>query len=357
MLVGALPPRRDWLLPPPAFRNYMPETPNSPDCAASAGPRTGVLLVNLGTPESAEPRALRRYLAQFLRDPRVVELPRPVWFPILYGLILPFRAPRSAALYRRIWAARGSPLRFLSEDLAAALAARLAGRAEVVLAMRYGEPSVAAGLRRLRDLGLERLIVLPLYPQYSVTTTASVFDAVTAELGRWRRWPELHLIADYHQDPRWLDAVAGKIRDLRANDATPAHLLFSFHGIPQRGVERGDPYPDQCRASAAAIAARLGLDPSQWSLSFQSRLGRARWLEPYTEQTVRALAGRGVKRLDVVCPGFAVDCLETLEEIAIQNAGFFRQAGGEALRYLPALNADAAHVEALAALIARQPGA
>ncbi len=339
----------------------MPDTPNPIDRAGGTGPSTGVLLVNLGTPDAPEPRALRRYLAEFLRDRRVVELPRPLWLPILCGFLLPFRAPRSAALYRSIWTERGSPLAFHSRDLAEALAARLAPRARVRLAMRYGEPTVASQLRALREDGVQRLLVLPLYPQYSGTTTASVFDAVSAELGRWRRWPELHLIADYHDDEAWIDAVAGSIRAHRAAPAAPAHLLFSFHGIPQRCVDRGDPYADQCRASARAIAARLGLAEADWSMSFQSRLGRAQWLAPYTDQTVRALAARGVRHLDVVCPGFAVDCLETLEEIAVQNAGFFRAAGGEALRYVPALNAGAAHVEALAARLDRHlaaaPGA
>lgn len=331
----------------------MSDTPSSIDRAGGSGPRTGVLLVNLGTPDSPEPRALRRYLAEFLADPRVVELPRPIWFPILYGVILPFRAPRSAALYRSIWTVRGSPLACLSQDLAAALGARLSGRARVALAMRYGEPSVSRQMRSLRERGVERLVVLPLYPQYSGTTTASVFDAVTAELGRWRRWPELHLIADYHDDARWIDAVAGTIRTHRAAQTEPGHLLFSFHGIPQRCVDQGDPYADQCHAGARAIAHRLGLGDADWSLSFQSRLGRAQWLTPYTDQTVRALAAQGIRHLDVVCPGFAVDCLETLEEIAVQNADFFRAAGGESLHYVPALNADAAHVEALAARVER----
>lgn len=331
----------------------MTDSLSSTDDDAGHEPRTGVLLVNLGTPESPEPRALRRYLAEFLADRRVVELPRALWFPILYGIILPFRAPRSAALYRSIWTGRGSPLAWLSEDLAAAVAARCADRTAVALAMRYGEPSVSRQMRALRERGLERLVVLPLYPQYSGTTTASVFDAVTAELGGWRRWPELHLIPDYHDDAAWIDAVAGSIRTHREAQAEPGHLLFSFHGIPQRCVDRGDPYADQCRASARAIARRLGLEEADWSLSFQSRLGRAQWLTPYTDQTVRALAARGVRHLDVVCPGFAVDCLETLEEIAVQNAGFFREAGGQSLRYIPALNAKTSHADALAALVKR----
>lgn len=315
-----------------------------------------VLLVNLGTPTTPDAPALRRFLAEFLADRRVVELPRVLWFPILYGIILPFRAPRSAAAYREVWTAEGSPLRAFSEGLTQEIATRLTGRAEVALAMRYGEPSIASQLRRLRDKGIERILILPMYPQYSGTTTASVFDAVTAELSRWRRWPELHLIADYFREPAWIDAVAEKIQLHREQQAEPGHLLFSFHGIPKKCVERGDPYADQCVASANAIAQRLGLTDDAWTLSFQSRLGKAEWLRPYTDQTVRELARRGIEHLDVVCPGFAVDCLETLEEIAIQNAEFFRDAGGTSLRYIPALNADAAHAEALVALIERHFG-
>lgn len=328
----------------------------SPAPAGGATPSCGVLLVNLGTPSSPNASSLRAYLAEFLADPRVVELPRPLWYPILYGIILPFRAPRSAALYRNIWTERGSPLRVFSEDLTAAISERLAGRARVVLAMRYGEPSVATQMRALRDAGVDKLLVVPLYPQYSATTTASVMDAVTAELAQWRHLPELRAVRDYHQEPAWLDAVAGKIREHREKQSEPGHLLFSFHGIPQRCVDRGDPYAHQCEASARAIAQRLRLADDQWTLSYQSRLGKAQWLTPYTDQTVRELAGRGIRHVDVVCPGFVADCLETLEEIAIQNAEIFHEAGGDALRYIPALNADAAHADALAAMIARHLG-
>ncbi len=332
----------------------MPDS--RPNPANTAVPSCGVLLVNLGTPSAPNVSALRAYLAEFLADPRVVDLPRVFWYPILYGIILPFRAPRSAALYRRIWTPQGSPLRVFSEELAAAMGMHLAGRAQVALAMRYGEPSIATQMRALRDAGVRRMIVLPLYPQYSVTTTASVIDAVQAELADWQPPPELRVVSDYHEEPSWIDAVAAKIREHRQKQAEPGHLLFSFHGIPQRCVDKGDPYARQCEASARAIAGALGLGEGDWSLSYQSRLGKAQWLTPYTDRTVRELAQHGVRHLDVVCPGFAADCLETLEEIAIQNAGFFREAGGQSLRYVPALNADAAHVAALTALIERHAG-
>lgn len=331
-------------------------SPQPPESPTAAGSRYGVLLVNLGTPSAPNAAALRRYLAEFLSDQRVVELPRVLWYPILYGIILPFRAPRSAAAYQAVWTERGSPLRVFSEDLTAAVQQRLQGRAEVVLAMRYGEPDIASRLRDMRERGIRKLVVLPLYPQYSATTTATVFDAVTAELATWRHWPELRLIGDYFEDEAWIGAVVDKIAEHRARQKIPGHLLFSFHGIPERCIERGDPYAAQCEASARAIAARLGLADSDWTLSYQSRLGKAKWLTPYTDQTVRALGRRGITHLDVVCPGFAVDCLETLEEIAMQNAEFFSEAGGKELRYIPALNADAAHADLLAALIRRHAG-
>lgn len=315
-----------------------------------------MVLVNLGTPTAPNASALRTYLREFLSDPRVIELPRALWLPILYGVILPLRSGRSAAAYRRVWMAEGSPLRVLSERLTAGVAAHLGvSTPDVVvrLAMRYGQPSVANVLRELRDAGLRRVIVLPLYPQYSASTAASVFDAVVDELRTWRRVPELRFIADYHAEPGWAESVAESIRKHWATHPRGDKLLFSFHGIPQRYVRNGDPYEDQCRASAAAIVAQLGLPDDAWQLCFQSRVGREPWLQPYTDETVMALGKAGVKSLDVVCPGFAVDCLETLEEIAMQNAEFFEEAGGEHLRYIPALNDAPGHVATLARLIRR----
>ncbi|WP_225444614.1 ferrochelatase [Pseudomarimonas arenosa] len=317
---------------------------------------TGVLLVNLGTPEAPTPAAVRRYLAEFLSDPRVVELPRAVWLPLLYGVILPFRSPRSARAYASIWTPQGSPLRVFSQQLAEDLdqhLARLGCRVRLALAMRYGAPSIASVLDQWRDAGLRRLLVLPLYPQYSATTSASVFDAVMDQLKTWRWTPELRWINDYYQEPGWIAAVAERIREFRASNGAGQHLLFSFHGLPQRNLIQGDPYFCQCQASARRIATRLGLAEGHWSISFQSRVGKQVWLQPYTETHLADLASKGIKQVDVVCPGFAVDCLETLEEIAERAAEHFLASGGEQLRYVPALNAEASHVQLLGRLIQR----
>lgn len=331
-----------------------------PDSASTApASRSALLLLNLGTPDAPNASALRRYLAEFLADPRVIELPRLIWLPILYGAILPFRAPRSAAAYRRVWTPEGSPLRVGSERLTEAVQADLAARGlsvTVRLAMRYGSPSIPQVLRELREAGLRHLLVLPLYPQFSATSTATALDAVMAELQTWRWAPELRTIADYHAEPAWLDAVADSIRCHWQVQARGQRLLLSFHGIPQRYVDAGDPYFEQCRASAQGIAQRLSLSDSEWQMCFQSRVGRERWLQPYTQPLLESLPAQGVRRVDVVCPGFAVDCLETLEEIAMEGREDFIAAGGESLSYIPALNADAAHVALLAAL-ARRHGA
>lgn len=323
-----------------------------PPRADAAGARTAVLLVNLGTPQAPTRGAVRRYLAQFLHDHRVVELTRWLWCPLLHFLILPLRSGPVARKYAKIWLPGGSPLLVHSQALAAAVQEALP-EARVALAMRYGSPAVADVLRDLRAEGLERLLVLPLYPQYAASTTASVFDAVARTFAGWRRLPALRFVADYHDDAGWLDAVADSVRAVRgAGD--DAHLLLSFHGLPERMVLQGDPYAAQCEAGARALAARLGLADDAWSLAYQSRFGRERWLQPATSERLQALAKAGVRRVDVVCPGFAVDCLETLEEIAIENAAVFRAAGGEVLRYIPCLNAAPSHAHALAAIARRQ---
>ena len=308
---------------------------------------TAVLLVNLGTPEAPTPRAVRRYLAEFLSDPRVVQLPRWLWWPLLHGVILPLRGARVARKYAAIWMTDGSPLAVHTRALAAAVQQRLP-QARVLPAMRYGDPALAEAFAALRRQNVRRVLVLPLYPQYSTTTTASGADVVAAQ----RSMPT-RLVAEYHVDPAWVDAIAGSIRAHWQAQGRGDRLLFSFHGIPQRLVDGGDPYAAQCVASVDAIAAALGLRSNEYVLSYQSRFGREAWLQPDTLGTLQALAQAGARCVDVVCPGFAVDCLETLEEIALVNADAFRTAGGEALRYIPCLNAGDAHADALASIAQR----
>ncbi len=317
---------------------------------------TGVLLANLGTPDAPTPVAVRRYLAEFLWDPRVVEIPRPLWWLILHGIILRVRPARSARKYQAIWTAEGSPLLAISRRQAAAVAAALAerypGPVRVAVGMRYGNPSIAAALAELRAAGVHRLLALPLYPQYSAATAASTFDAIAAELRTWRWLPELRFIAQYHDDPGYLNALADSIRTARA-EQPGERLLFSFHGLPKRNLLAGDPYHCQCQKTARLVAERLGLQAGEWAVAFQSRFGRAEWLQPYTSTLLADWAKTGVKSVDVVCPGFAADCLETLEEIAIENRRIFLEAGGERYRYLPALNDAPAHIAALTDLIGR----
>ncbi|MBB6088456.1 ferrochelatase [Wenzhouxiangella marina] len=316
-------------------------------------PRAAILMVNLGTPDEPTAPALRRYLRQFLSDPRVIEVPKPIWWFILNGIILPFRAPKSARAYASIWTEHGSPLlinnRRLADELQRELH-RTLPRVDVMLAMSYGQPSIDQAIDRLRAENIQRLLVLPLYPQYSATTTASVFDAVTRSLGRLRWLPEVRFINDYCNEPDWLDAIAASIRDHQSQHGQADQLLFSFHGIPKRNLQAGDPYYCQCQASARQIAERLQMPDSQWKLSFQSRLGKAEWLKPYTDETLRTMAKNGVKRVQVICPGFSIDCLETLEEIAEENREEFIEAGGQELEYIPCLNDSPAHVKLLANL-------
>lgn len=322
--------------------------------AHAEAPRAAVLLVNLGTPEAPTAKAVRPYLKEFLSDRRVVEVPRPIWWLILNGIILPFRAPRSARAYASVWTENGSPLLVNSRKLADQLQMQLhktMPRVTVMLAMNYGKPSIDQAIDRLRAENIQRLLVVPMYPQYSATTTASVFDRVTRSLSRLRWLPEVRFINDYHREEKWLDAVAGRIAAFQRKHGQPDQLLFSFHGIPKRNLMAGDPYYCQCRASAGLIAERLELVDSAWKLSFQSRLGKAEWLKPYTDKTLQAMAKNGVKRVQVVCPGFSIDCLETLEEIAMENRDEFLHAGGESLDYIPCLNDGNDHVAMLAGLV------
>ena len=319
--------------------------------------QAGVLLVNLGTPDAPTARAVRPYLAEFLGDPRVIDYPRWLWWLILHGVILRIRPARSAHAYARVWTPEGSPLRVGSEKLAAALQVRLrevaTGPVRVALAMRYGTPSVRTQIEQMQREGVRRLLVLPLYPQYSATSTGSVIDAV-ADTFKQLRWPpELRVINDYHDDAGHIEALARSIEQWWATHGRGDKLLLSFHGIPQRYVAAGDPYMHQCQTTTRLLRERLGLNETQLIMSFQSRVGREPWLQPYTDETVKRLAREGVKRLDVACPGFAVDCLETLEEIAMQNAEFFTEAGGEALRYIPALNDSDEQVASLTTLVLR----
>jgi protoporphyrin/coproporphyrin ferrochelatase len=313
---------------------------------------TTVLLMNLGTPDDPTPSAVRRYLAEFLHDHRVVDLTRWLWCPILHFIILPVRGGPVAKKYASVWRPDGSPLLALSEKLRAAVQLQCPGL-DVRLAMRYGNPSVKNVLRDAQKNGMQRLVVLPLYPQYSASTTASSHDAVMKELQQWRLMPEMRLIGDYHQETEWIDAIEASIQNHWDLHGRGEKLIFSFHGLPQRFVDQGDPYEVQCRASAEKIVKRLGLTNEQWQLTFQSRFGREKWLEPATDKTLEQLAKQGIKNIDIICPGFAVDCLETLEEIKVENQEIFQHAGGEKLRHIAALNDSPGHASALAHLIKR----
>lgn len=318
---------------------------------------TGVLITNLGTPDEPTPAALRRYLKEFLWDPRVVEVPRPLWWCILNGIILNIRPRRSAAAYRKIWTERGAPLllhtQALAEGLSERLQARLGEGVMVEFAMRYGNPSISCAIERMQQAGVTRLLVLPLYPQYSGATTASTFDAI-AEDFRTRRWlPELRMINHYHDFPAYIEALATSVEAHWSNYGRADRLLFSYHGVPRRYLEQGDPYFCECHKTSRLLAERLGLAPDDWMISFQSRFGREEWLKPYTDETLKALPAQGVASVQVLCPGFSADCLETLEEIGQENREYFLAAGGERYEYIPALNAQPAHLDALEALIVR----
>lgn len=325
-----------------------------PDSARAPIMKTAVLLVNLGTPDAPTPTAVRRYLAEFLSDKRVIETPRWLWWPILHGVILRVRPARSAHAYASIWTEQGSPLLAHSRELTAKLRDAFASAGvRVDLAMRYGNPSLRETIARLQAEGVRRLLVLPLYPQYSAASTGSAFDAATRALQAQRWPPELRFINDYHDDPRYIDALAASVQAYWREHGRAQKLLLSFHGLPQRCIEAGDPYLDQCRATTALLRAKLGLTADECALGFQSRVGREVWIKPYTEELLDRWPGEGMRRIQVLCPGFAVDCLETLEEIAIRDRARFVAAGGESLEYIPALNAGQAHVDTLAALIRR----
>jgi protoporphyrin/coproporphyrin ferrochelatase len=333
----------------------MPYFRAAAQVAASAPERIGVLVVNLGTPDSPTYFAVQRYLREFLSDRRVIDTSRLVWLPLLYGMVLPFRPLRTARKYRKIWMPEGSPLAVYSQRLASTLGAVLQGalsdRVRVALGMTYGAPSIASAIEALAEHNVTRLLVLPLYPQYCASTIGSVFDVASRALQR-RRWlPETRYVNGYCDDAGYIGALAERVQRHWDEAGERSHLLLSYHGIPADYVKRGDPYQAQTQTTSRLLAARLGLGPQDWSHCYQSRFGAKAWLTPYTDDRLMELARRGVRRLTVASPSFAVDCLETLEEVAIEYRDRFLKEGGERLSLVPALNDDERHAEALAAIV------
>ena len=313
--------------------------------------KTAVLLSNLGTPDSLDRAAVKRFLKQFLSDRRVVEMPRLPWWLILNGIILPIRSGKTLQAYQRIWTDEGSPLMAYSLRQQSALQQKLGSAVPVALAMRYGKPSFKTVVGKLIQSGLERLIVLPLYPQNSATTTATTFYHLAHTLAATRHLPSIHFIDSYYQHPAYIEALADSVQVHWKNFGQQNHLLMSFHGLPQVNVDRGDPYYDQCQKTANLLADQLGLGESHWSLCFQSRFGKQAWLKPYTSEVLRGLAVNGSKAVDIICPGFSADCLETLDEIEIEYHDLFMQQGGEQFNYIAALNDDDMHIEMMRTLL------
>ena len=337
----------------------MPRFLTEPPFTHGSAARTAVLLVNLGTPEAPTAAAVRPYLKQFLSDPRVVEIPRPIWWLILNGIILNVRPKKSAAKYASIWSKEGSPLKVHTERQAKLLKGLLGQRGhavEIAWAMRYGQPGIAATLSRLKAEGVTRILIVPLYPQYAASTTASVMDEVAAWLRMTRNQPEIRNIRNFHDDDAYLAALEQNVRSHWQQHGLPDdsyRLVMSFHGLPRFHLDKGDPYHCECHKTGRLLAERLNLTPEQTCITFQSRFGRAEWLQPYTEPTLQALAKQGIRRVDVICPGFVADCLETLEEIALECKTAFLSAGGKEFAYIPALNEGALWIEALAGLVER----
>lgn len=329
----------------PRFHPEPPHTHGSPQ-------RTAIVLVNLGTPEAPTAPALRRYLKQFLSDPRVVEIPRPIWWLILNGIILNTRPAKSAAKYASIWMEGGSPLKVYTERQAKLLQElldqRCLGELRVEWAMRYGAPGIQDTLDRLKRGGVQRILILPLYPQYAASTTASVMDEVADWIKRTRNLSELRLVRNYHDHPAYIAALAANVREHWASSGRGDVLLMSFHGLPRRSLDLGDPYFCECHKTGRLLAEALELPESAYRITFQSRFGRAEWLQPYSQPTLEKLPGEGIKKVDVICPGFVADCLETLEEIAMECKQAFLTSGGEAFRYIPCLNDRPDWISALA---------
>ncbi|ABV37453.1 Ferrochelatase [Shewanella sediminis HAW-EB3] len=330
------------------MNSMMSETP----------PAFGVLLVNLGTPDSPSASDVKRFLKQFLSDPRVVDLNPLIWKPILNGIILNTRPAKVAKLYQAIWSDEGSPLMVVSqrqrEKVASLLQEQLGQAIPVELGMSYGNPSLASGLEKLKQQGVKRIVVLPLYPQYSCSTVAPVFDAIAAEFKGWRDIPETRFNKEYYQDPTYIEALASSVKSHWNEHGQADVLLMSFHGVPVRYVNEGDPYQAQCQATALLLAQALGLKDEQWKLCFQSQFGKEEWLTPYTDKLLESLPEKGVKSVDIMCPAFAADCLETLEEISIGGKESFIESGGESYRFIPCLNDNEPHIELLAKLVTEQ---
>jgi ferrochelatase len=336
---------------------YFGQSVGQPGYNHTEIPAVGVLLANLGTPDAADAPALRRYLREFLWDPRVIEMSRPLWWLILHLFILPFRPKKSAELYQKVWTPEGSPLLIISRRQAAAietiLRAEIGTPVHVALAMRYGNPSMRSALRELAEKGCRRILLLPLYPQYAAVTSGSTFDALATEVTAWRWVPEMRILQHYHDEPGYIRSLAASIREAWADGSQADKLLFSFHGIPQRYFKAGDPYFCHCHKTARLVAEELGLPRDRYEVSFQSLFGREEWLKPYTDKTMQGMAKSGVRSLDVICPGFSADCLETIEEIDGMNREIFLHAGGERYRYIPALNDRPDHMRFLADLAIR----
>lgn len=314
--------------------------------------KTGVIVSNLGTPDAPTAPAVRRYLKEFLSDQRVVEIPKLAWWPILNLIILNVRPKKSARAYASVWTENGSPLLYFSQQLTNAIAAELdQENISVRLAMRYGNPSIASVMEDFKEQGVERVVVLPLYPQYSATTTAATYDEVNRIMMSWRDVPSLDFIRDYHRNEQYIQVMAQYIESYWREHGRGKFLLFSFHGIPERNVKLGDPYQQQSTKTAELLAQALGLTDEEWQLTFQSRFGYQTWLQPYTDATLKELPATGCQSVDVFCPGFPVDCLETLEEIAEENKEYFMAAGGETFRYIPALNDSPEHAQMLVNLL------
>jgi len=335
----------------------MSSNSKAPAFAHGTSRSTGILLINLGTPEAPTPSAVRTYLREFLSDRRVVEIPRLLWLPILYLFVLTRRPKASAARYQQVWMREGSPLRVYTERQTSLVRGYLGDRLRVPLtvdyAMRYGTPAIATKLAALKAQGCDRILLVPLYPQYSASTTATVFDEAFAALTRLRDQPEIRTVRHFHDDPGYIRALEHSVREFWMKRGQPQVLVISFHGVPRRSLELGDPYHCECQKTGRLLAEALGLTPEQYRVTFQSRFGRAEWLKPYTAETLIELGKHRVQRVDVICPGFVSDCLETLEEIAMEGKALFLKAGGREFHQVPCLNDRHEWISALTDIIER----